>query len=36
MTVAYCLPRPKPVDPDEIVEIEERLADLETLAARRT
>jgi hypothetical protein len=35
MTVAYCLPRPKPVDPDEIAEIEERLAELETLAARR-
>jgi hypothetical protein len=29
MTIAYCLPKPKPVDPDELAEFEVRLEQLE-------
>ena len=29
MTIAYCLPKPKPVDPEELIELEERLEHLE-------
>ena len=32
MAIAYSLPKPKPVDPDEIAEFEERLEHLEQLA----
>lgn len=35
LVVAYYFPKPKPVDPDEIAEFEERLQDLETLASGR-
>ena len=28
----YCLPKPKPVDPDELAEFEERLHKLEQIA----
>ena len=31
----YCLPKPKPVDPDELEEFERRLNELEELAARK-
>ena len=34
MTIAYCLPKPKPIDPDELEEFEQRLADLEQMACR--
>ena len=34
MTIAYCLPRPKPVDPDELAEFEERLTQLEQMASQ--
>jgi hypothetical protein len=32
MAIAYSFPKPKPVDPDEIAEFEERLEHLEQLA----
>lgn len=32
MAIAYSLPKPKPVDPDEIAEFEDRLSILEGLA----
>ena len=32
----YCLPKPKPVDPDELAEFEERLTQLEQAAGKRT
>ena len=32
MVVAYSMPKPKPVDSDEIKEIEERLLELENIA----
>ena len=35
MTISYCLPKPKPVDPDELAEFEERLIELEGAARRR-
>ena len=35
MTIAYSLPKPKPVDPDELEEFEERLEQLEQIAGRR-
>ncbi len=35
MTIAYCLPKPKPVDPEELDEFERRLDELELLAKRR-
>ena len=31
-TIAYCLPKPKPVDPEELDEFEQRLLELEELA----
>lgn len=31
MAIAYSLPKPKPVDPDELAEFEERLSHLECL-----
>ena len=34
-TIAYCLPKPKPVDPEELVEFERRLDELELLTERR-
>jgi hypothetical protein len=34
MAIAYSLPKPKPVDPDEIAEFEERLEHLEQLARK--
>lgn len=34
LVVSYCLPKPRPVDPDEVQELEERLEDLERCAAR--
>lgn len=34
MTIAYSLPKPKPSDPEELEEIEERLAHLEQLARK--
>ena len=33
-TIAYALPKPKPVDSDEVQEIEERLSELEKAAGR--
>ncbi len=35
MTIAYCLPKPKPVDPEELDEFEQRLIELEQLATRK-
>lgn len=35
MTIAYCLPRPKPTDPEELEEFERRLAELEQVAQQR-
>ena len=32
MTISYSLPKPKPVDPDELEEFEERLSKLEQTA----
>ena len=32
MTISYCLPKPKPVNPDELQEFEERLTELEQMA----
>jgi len=34
--VSYSLPKPRPVDPDEILEFEQRLRDLEQCAAARS
>ena len=34
-TIAYCLPKPKPVDPEELEEFERRLDELEEMAVRR-
>jgi hypothetical protein len=34
LVVAYALPKPRPVDPDEIQEFEERLEELEKVTAR--
>ena len=36
MTIAYCLPKPKPVDPEELEEFEQRLLELETMAQSKT
>lgn len=35
MTVAYSLPRPKPIDTEEMAEVEARLDELEELARRQ-
>jgi hypothetical protein len=35
LVVSYSLPKPRPVDPDEVQEIEDRLSDLEQLTARK-
>jgi hypothetical protein len=35
ITIAYCLPKPKPVDPEELEEFEQRLMELEELARRK-
>ena len=35
LVVEYSLPKPRPVDPDEMEELEQRLQDLEQLALRR-
>jgi hypothetical protein len=35
LVVTYSIPRPKPVDPDELEEFEERLAELEETARRK-
>ena len=35
ITIAYCLPKPKPVDPEELEEFERRLDELEELASRK-
>ena len=34
-TIAYCLPKPKPVDPEELKEFEQRLLELEQIASRK-
>ena len=34
LVVTYSLPKPKPVDPDELAEFEQRLIELEDVAAR--
>lgn len=34
MTISYSLPKPKPIDTEEMVEFEERLTEFEQLAAR--
>ena len=34
LVVSYLIPKPRPVDADEVQEIEERLQDLEQLAAK--
>ena len=34
-TIAYCLPKPKPVDPEELEEFEQRLLELEQIASRK-
>ncbi len=31
----YCLPKPKPVDPEELEEFEQRLTELEQMASKR-
>ena len=36
LVVEYSLPKPRPIDSDEMTELEERLRDLEQLATRRT
>jgi hypothetical protein len=36
LVVEYSLSKPRPIDPDEMTELEERLRDLELLAIRRT
>jgi hypothetical protein len=35
LVVEYSLPKPRPIDPDEMTELEERLRDLEQLATRK-
>ena len=35
MTIGYSLPKPKPVDPEEIAEFEQRLIELEQMARRK-
>jgi len=35
MTIAYSLPKPKPVDPEELEEFEQRLIELEQMAGRK-
>ena len=35
ITIAYCLPKPKPVDPEELEEFEQRLVELEQMARRK-
>lgn len=35
LVVSYSIAKPRPVDPDEMEELEERLQDLEMLAARQ-
>lgn len=35
ITIAYCLPKPKPVDPEELEEFEKRLEQLEQIASNR-
>ena len=35
MTIAYSLPNPKPVDPEELEEFEQRLIELEQMAGRK-
>ena len=35
MTISYSLPKPKPIDTEEMAEFEERLDELEELAARK-
>ena len=35
LVVSYSLPKPRPIDPEEMQELEQRLEDLEQLAARR-
>ena len=35
LVVTYSLPKPKPVDPDELTEFEERLSQLEHLASKQ-
>ena len=35
ITIAYCLPKPKPVDPEELEEFELRLLELEQIASRK-
>jgi len=34
-TIAYCLPKPKPVDPEELDEFQQRLIELEAKARER-
>ena len=35
MTIAYSLPKPKPIDTEELAEFEERLQQLEEIARKR-
>ena len=35
ITIAYCLPKPKPVDPEELEEFERRLLELEQIASSK-
>jgi len=35
LVVSYSIPKPRPIDPDEMQELEQRLLDLEQVAARR-
>jgi hypothetical protein len=35
MTIAYCLPKPKPTDPEELEEFEQRLLELEQVASSK-
>lgn len=35
LVVGYSIPKPRPIDPDEAQELEQRLEDLEQLATRR-
>ena len=35
MTISYSLPKPKPVDPEELEEFEQRLIELEQMATRK-
>jgi len=35
ITISYCLPKPKPVDPEELEEFDRRLDELEELATRK-